>query len=339
MKNLIEERDNEMIRRLKFKKKMDGIINLSAGSGERQLDEGAVVEGFDGDEQVRLFIAKGAMKKFLDGENEYLPNIDDDYKGYINLGHSNFNQDPTSLIGEWTKNDLSLVDIGNERQGIDVKLNLYDWHDKVILLKKLPFTVGISAEFLGHYVPEMSDSMGFPVYDEICITGFAVVGNGANVNSNGISLKGEQMLKDKIEKLQNALDEMKPSEEVSPETEEEVSVDEPEEETPETDGEETSEGSDEAPEDSEESDGESDEESDDSEEILDDALSAIERLQAEVESLRAENKELKGNIKKFTAKYQTLSVAINPSLKKEESVNNKDSFDRYGGFNDGIGEE
>lgn len=336
MKNLIEERDNEMIRRLKFKKKMDGIINLSAGSGERLLDEGAVVEGYEGDEHVRLFITKGAMKKFLAGENEHLPNIDDDYKGYINLGHSNFNQDPTSLIGEWTKNDLSLVDIGNERQGIDVKLNLYDWHDKVILLKKLPFTVGISAEFLGHYVPEMSDSMGFPVYDEICITGFAVVGNGANVNSNGISLKGEQMLKDKLEKLQNALDEMKPLEEEvsSEETEEEVSVDESEEtseessdEASESEGEE----SDEAPEDSEV------EESD--EEILDDALSVIERLQAEVESLRAENKELKGNIKKFTAKYQTLSVAINPSLKKEESVNNKDSFDRYGGFNDGIGEE
>lgn len=335
MKNLIEERDNEMIRRLKFKKKMDGIINLSAGSGERLLDEGAVVEGYEGDEYVRLFITKGAMKKFLAGENEHLPNIDDDYKGYINLGHSNFNQDPTSLIGEWTKNDLSLVDIGNERQGIDVKLNLYDWHDKVILLKKLPFTVGISAEFLGHYVPEMSDSMGFPVYDEICITGFAVVGNGANVNSNGISLKGEQMLKDKLEKLQNALDEMKPLEEEvsSEETEEEVSVDESEEtseETPEETPEEETDG---------ESDGESDDESGDSEEILDDALSVIERLQAEVESLRAENKELKGNIKKFTAKYQTLSVAINPSLKKEESVNNKDSFDRYDGFNDGIGEE
>lgn len=334
MKNLIEERDNEMIRRLKFKKKMDGIINLSAGSGERLLDEGAIVEGFDGDEHVRMFIAKGAMAKFLAGENEHLPNIDDDFTGYINLGHSNFNQDPTSLIGEWTKNDLSLVDIGNERQGIDVKLNLYDWHDKVILLKKLPFTVGISAEFLGHYVPEMSDSMGFPVYDEICIRGFAVVGNGANVNSNGISLKGEQMLKDKIEKLQNALDEMKPLEEEvsSEETEEEVSVDESEEseETPEETPEEETEG---------ESDGESDDESSDSEEILDDALSVIERLQAEVESLRAENKELKGNIKKFTTKYQTLSVAINPSLKKEESVNNKDSFDRYGGFNDGIGEE
>lgn len=324
MKNLIEERDSEMIRRLKFKKKMDGLINLSADSGERLLDEGAVVEGYEGEEHVRLFIMTGSMKKFLNGENEYLPNIDDDYTGYINLGHTNFNQDPTSLIGEWTKSDLSLVDIGNERQGIDVKLNLWDWHDKVQLLKKLPFTVGISAEFYGHYNYEMSDVMGFPVYDEICITDFAVVGNGANVNSNGISLKGEQMLKDQLEKLQNTLDEMQSSKEVTPEEtpEEETSVEETPEETP-----------DETPE-------EGENEGEEGESVLDEALSVITRLREENAELKAENESLKTSIKKFTAKYQTLSVAINPSLKNEkENVNKQENFDRYDGHKDGIGVE
>lgn len=334
MNNLLEQRDSDMIKRVKFKKKMDGLINLSANNSDaRLLDEGAVVEGED---MVRFFIKKGTMQKFFNGENEYLPNIDDDYKGYINIGHTNFCQDPTCLIGEWTKNDLSLVEIGDERQGIDVNIRLWDWHPTVQLLHKLPYSVGISAEFYAHTDNELSESMGMSVYDEVLITDFAVVGNGANVNSNGISLntEGTDMKKNEVvEKLQNALNEMN-----APEPEEPIEGAEVPTEEPETPVEDESEGEGTLDE-GEESDEAPDNEGEDSEGVLDEALSAIERLREENAELKAENESLKASISKFTAKFQTLSVAINPSLKEEPTKVEEESFDRYGGYTDGIGKE
>ena len=329
MNNILEERDKGITERRRVKKHLDSIINLSeGGDNARLLDEGAVVVGED---TVRLFIKKGAIEKFMNGENVYLPNIDDNYTGYINLGHDDFYANPISLIGSWNKSDLSVVDIGNGRKGIDVNVRLWDWHPFASIIHNLPYKVGISAEFLGHLDYESSEELGYSVYDEICITDFAVVGNGANVNSNGLMLKGENM-KD-MDKLQASLNEM------AEENTEDTPTVEPA--TDDTVDNEDNTVVDDTSDDS--TDANSDDNSDDSVD-LSAVLAKIEELTTKVGELRDENKELKDKLdskdaemQKFTERFHTLSVKLNPALGKKEEVKEEEMSDRYDGHNDGIG--
>lgn len=330
MKNIIEERDANNIKRQKFKKKFDSAINLSADEGGyRLLDEGAVISGED---IVRFIIAKGTLEKYFNGENEYLPNIDENYKGYINLGHEDFYANPICLIGEWDKSDLSIVDIGGERKGLDVNVKLYDWHPYTQIIHNLPYTIGLSAEFYGHVDWEMTEALGEIVYDEICITDFAVVGYGANASSNGINLnenpKGGNMAKDKLEKLQDALEEMDSG---NSEADEKLETEEPEvEETEEeTEVAETEE--------------EAEEETEEEENKMAEILEAVNALTQKVDALTEENKALKGELEKkestmnkFAEKFKSLTIDVNPDFGgdvKDEEM----SEDRYDGYSDGIG--
>lgn len=327
MNNILKERDRDVTKRQRLKKRLDNIINLSeSDSTARLLDEGAVVSG---DDSIRFIIKKGVLEKFMNGENQELPNIDDGYKGFINLGHDDFYANPTSLIGEWTKSDLKLVDIGNDRNGLDVDIRLWEWHPTVELLHKLPYSVGISAEFLGHIDWEATDELGYTVYDEICIMDFAVVGNGANANSNGLMLKGEPM-DNELKKLQESLDEMDEAKE------EELEVEETEEE----ELEEVQEESIESEEEVEVEEAEEAEETD----ALSEVMAKIEELAAKVDALEEENASLKESlsakeqdIKEFTDKFQTLSVKLNPALKKNTNKEELKEVSRYGNSNDGIG--
>lgn len=326
MKNIIEERDENNIKRQKFKKKFDDSINLSAENEYRLLDEGVVVSGED---TVRFIIAKGTMEKFYNGDNKYLPNIDDEYKGFINLGHDDFYANPICLIGEWSKKDLELVDIGGERKGLNVDVKLYDWHPYTQIIHNLPYTIGLSAEFYGHIDFEKSETIGEIVYDEICITDFAVVGYGANITSNGINLtEGENMKKDELKVLQDALSEMKSASEVD-EVKETGEALEPEklDETTEE----------------ENSDVEEEPEEEEKEEVdLSEILSAINTLTEKVSELTEENSQLRtkleakdNEIRTFAEKFESLSVSLNPDFKGEKKE--ELSEDRYDGFNDGIG--
>lgn len=326
MKNIIEERDENNIKRQKFKKKFDDSINLSAENEYRLLDEGVVVSGED---TVRFIIAKGTMEKFYNGDNKYLPNIDDEYKGFINLGHDDFYANPICLIGEWSKKDLELVDIGGERKGLNVDVKLYDWHPYTQIIHNLPYTIGLSAEFYGHIDFEKSETIGEIVYDEICITDFAVVGYGANITSNGINLtEGENMKKDELKVLQDALSEMKSASEAE-EVKETGEALEPEklDETTEE----------------ENSDVEEEPEEEETEEVdLSEILSAINTLTEKVSELTEENSQLRtkleakdNEIRTFAEKFESLSVSLNPDFKGEKKE--ELSEDRYDGFNDGIG--
>ena len=125
MNDLIKQRDERTERRKKYKKKVDSMFNLSYKDDEkmslsmnikklsdttiRLLDEGAIV----GDEYIDFIIKKGTLQKYMDGRNEYLPNLEEGFVGSVNLGHMDFATFPF-IIGEWTKADLSLVDIDDE---------------------------------------------------------------------------------------------------------------------------------------------------------------------------------------------------------------------------------
>ena len=224
MNDLIKDRDERTRRRKKTKRKMDSIIGLSYHDKEhnaaslsfnatklvtdkiRLLDEGFFDNGF--------VIKKGTLEKYLNGKNEFVRgwelgddgwqatevlNLTDDFVGTVNLGHMDFATFPF-IIGEWNKSDLTLVDIENDRKGIDVNLRLDEDSVFVKELKRQPYDIGISSEFWYHVnesdTESLSEMLGhyMPVIDEIFIFAYGLVGECGNVNSSGLELamnKGE----------------------------------------------------------------------------------------------------------------------------------------------------
>lgn len=92
------------------------------------------------------------------------------------------------------KEDLSLVDNGDGRKGLDVVLHLDEDSVFVKELKRMPYTLAVSAEFYYHINDKASEELGILTIDEIFVKDFAIVGDGGNVGSNDIELntKGEK---------------------------------------------------------------------------------------------------------------------------------------------------
>lgn len=219
--DLIEKRDERTRNRKKVKRKMDSIIGLSyhdedkkvmslsadaiklADNKARLIDEGYIDNGF--------VIKKGTLEKYLNGQNQYVRgyefdgehyaqtevlNLTNDFVGTVNLGHMDFAQMPF-ILGSWTKDDLSLVDVENDRKALDVQLHLDEDSMFIKELKRQNFDIGISAEFWVHENVEdteaLSETLGYylPVFDEIYIFAYGLVGECGNVNSSGLELKKE----------------------------------------------------------------------------------------------------------------------------------------------------
>lgn len=331
MNDLIKQRDERTERRKKYKKKVDSMFNLSYKDDEkmslsmnikklsdttiRLLDEGAIV----GDEYIDFIIKKGTLQKYMDGRNEYLPNLEEGFVGSVNLGHLDFATFPF-IIGEWTKADLSLVDIDDERKGLDVNLRLDSESMFVKELERQPYDIGISSEFYYHVDRDSTDAIGYLVIDEVYIFAYGLVGECGNVNSSGLELKGEsnmtkeqlEELKAKMETPETEAEETELSAEVEVEEEEtieetELNADEASEDTTEeepveelseeevptedADGEAELSVSEEA--EGEEVDEEVSEEAESEEATYEDVEAYISELQEQVASLSAENAELK----------------------------------------------
>ena len=223
MSDLIEKRDERTRKRKRMKRRMDSIIGLSfhdkdkkvmsltvepqklGNNRARLIDEGYIDNGF--------VIKKGTLEKFLHGENQYVRgwefdgeewhqtevlNLTSDFVGTVNLGHMDFSVMPY-ILGEWTKDDLTLVDIENDRKALDVELHLDEESVFIKELKRQSHDIGISAEFWVHENMEdteaLSETLGYylPVFDEIYIFAYGLVGECGNVNSSGLELKGEPM--------------------------------------------------------------------------------------------------------------------------------------------------
>ena len=208
-------------------------VNLSSGYVEnkptRLIDEGAIT--YEGGNDIRLYIKKGAVQAFYDS-------LSSDYVGYINLAHIDIASLPLNL-GTWTKDDLTVVDIGDGRKGLDVNVKLNRELHIVQDLLKQEIPLSISAELRGTLDFESSFKFNAPFYNEIEIAGFSVVANPANVNSTGENLnsKGdsEMNLWEKILKLSSENKEEKKNEALE-NKEEEKEEKEPskEEKTPES---------------------------------------------------------------------------------------------------------
>ena len=396
MSDLIEKRDERTRKRKKIKRKMDKIIGLSfhdkdkkvmsltieqpqklSDSKARLIDEGYIDNGF--------VIKKGALEKFLNGRNEYVRgwefdgeewhqtevlNLTSDFVGTVNLGHMDFSVMPF-ILGEWTKDDLTLVDIENDRKALDVALHLDEESMFIKELKRQNHDIGISAEFWVHENAEdtetLSETLGYylPVFDEIYIFAYGLVGECGNVNSSGLELKGEPMedMKDIIEV--KSLDEIEelgaeevevPAEEVAEEATEEVVDNEPAEEEADEVAEEESEGEEAPAEETDEEvsdEGEDDEAEDESEElsIVSELREQIQTLTNKITELAEANASLKKTNKRLSAKYQNeldkkakfkeelkgLSVELLPEEEKKAETKELKVTDRKY-YSDGIGE-
>lgn len=318
-------------------------VNLSSGYVEnkptRLIDEGAIT--YEGGDDIRLYIKKGAVQAFYDS-------LSSDYVGYINLAHIDITSLPLNL-GTWTKDDLTVVDIGNGRKGLDVNVKLNRELHIVQDLLKQEIPLSISAELRGTLDLESSFKFNAPFYNEIEIVGFSVVANPANVNSTGENLnsKGdsEMNLWEKILKLSSENKEEKKNEALENKEEEkekkEPSKEEkaPESKTDEAENEEEAKKSEETL--------ETVEMSKDDMEKINKFMDAFETLSAKVEALETENAELKQKLesskkektefeKKAESTLDRLSSLIsgqaNDKEKKEEKLasTSKVSGDMWG---------
>lgn len=317
-------------------------VNLSSGYVEnkptRLIDEGAIT--YEGGDDIRLYIKKGAVQAFYDS-------LSSDYVGYINLAHIDITSLPLNL-GTWTKDDLTVVDIGDGRKGLDVNVKLNRELHIVQDLLKQEIPLSISAELRGTLDFESSFKFNAPFYNEIEISGFSVVANPANVNSTGenlnsnskgdsemnlwekiLKLSSENKEEKKNEALENKEEEKEPSkEEKTPESKEEGTESKEEEKK----GEETL---------------ETVEMSKDDMEKINKFMDAFEALSAKVEALEQENAELKEKLKsskkektEFEKKAEStldrlsslISGQANDKEKKEEKLasTSKVSGDMWG---------
>lgn len=304
-------------------------VNLSSGYVEnkptRLIDEGAIT--YEGGDDIRLYIKKGAVQAFYDS-------LSSDYVGYINLAHIDIASLPLNL-GTWTKDDLTVVDIGDGRKGLDVNVKLNRELHIVQDLLKQEIPLSISAELRGTLDLESSFKFNAPFYNEIEIAGFSVVANPANVNSTGENLnsKGdsEMNLWEKILKLSSENKEEKKNEALENKEEEEEKEPSKEENTLEskeegTENEEAKKGEETL---------ETVEMSKDDMEKINKFMDAFEALSAKVEALEKENAELKEKLnsskkektefeKKAESTLDRLSSLIsgqaNDKEKKEEKL-------------------
>lgn len=311
-------------------------VNLSSGYVEnkptRLIDEGAIT--YEGGDDIRLYIKKGAVQAYYDS-------LSSDYVGYINLAHIDIASLPLNL-GTWTKDDLTVVDIGDGRKGLDVNVKLNRELHIVQDLLKQEIPLSISAELRGTLDLESSFKFNAPFYNEIEIAGFSVVANPANVNSTGENLnsKGdsEMNLWEKILKLSSENKEEKKNEAL------ENKDDEKEEKEPES-KEEGTENEEEAKKVEETL--ETVEMSKDDMEKINKFMDAFEALSAKVEALETENAELKEKLKnskkektEFEKKAEStldrlsslISGQVNDKEKKEEKLasTSKVSGDMWG---------
>lgn len=318
-------------------------VNLSSGYVEnkptRLIDEGAIT--YEGGNDIRLYIKKGAVQAFYDS-------LSSDYVGYINLAHIDITSLPLNL-GTWTKDDLTVVDIGDGRKGLDVNVKLNRELHIVQDLLKQEIPLSISAELRGTLDFESSFKFNAPFYNEIEISGFSVVANPANVNSTGENLnsKGdsEMNLWEKILKLSSENKEEKKNEALENKEEEkekkEPSKEEkaPESKTDEAENEEEAKKGEETL--------ETVEMSKDDMEKINKFMDAFETLSAKVETLETENAELKEKLKsskkektEFEKKAEStldrlsslISGQANDKEKKEEKLTStsKVSGDMWG---------
>lgn len=374
---IIDDRDQRTRKRKKAKDKLDRAITLSANplvsnkavtlsvnksnDDVRLLDEGSIVTA---DGTLDLYIKKGVIKKFVNGKNKKLTprylygdiaedyfkdpdepmNLTDDYVGSINIGHKDFATNPDGIVGEWTKEDLSVVKNDNGRMGLNVNVRLNPLHPRVQALEVQGIPVGVSVEMWLHLDEKATEEVTeerkeySPIVDEIFISDFAIVGECGNVGSSEtIDFEGGSM-DEKIttEEVTEDIETVEVETEETEPTEETISSDDENEES--TEG---------GEEDNEEDNADEDEaEEGEIEESMDQDTFSV--VLDEIKSLRGLVEELKGKVESLTNDNAVL-VQENETIKKTnrklsnklkaKAEADKEFMDKFQGLEVSLGEK
>lgn len=366
MSDQIEKRDERTRIRKRKKREMDSIIGLSVKDNEKHALRLDMEPGKLSDTTIRLLdegycdngfvLKKGALEKYLNGQNQYvrgwehngeeweqtgIMNLTEDFVGSVNIGHQDFATFPF-LVGEFRKSDLSLVEVENDRHALNVAVRLDEDSIFVKELKRKDYDIGVSSEFWYHINEEdteaLSEMLGYrmPVIDEVFIFAYGLVGECGNVNSSGLELNMEENKNvETVETVEDTVETVEgPIEEVNePETE---TVEEAEGEEAEVE---------EVQEDDEDS---GDEAYEETLALIEDLRGQVATLTAENESLKEANAELKKTNRKISNKLKdekskkeefikntrniSVKLGVNEEEPKEEKVTK--SF----AFGDGIGD-
>lgn len=160
----------------------------------RLLDEGVVVDGVD---DVYAVIKKGVLKKAYNA-------MPDDFEGNIDKDHNR-----SIELGTFTKKELRLVKLEDDRYGIDVNVKLDDELYAVRDLKRVGRKKAISSEFWSteNEFVKKSAITGreeewdylVPLIDEVQITGYAVCDAPKNANSYDEGLLNKASAKEGLE--------------------------------------------------------------------------------------------------------------------------------------------
>ncbi len=288
----------------------------------RLLDEGVVVEG---DSTPYAVIGKGVIKKWYD-------ELPSNFEGYINKDHISGID-----LGKFKKSDLRLVELGDDRYGVDVNVKLdHELYATKDLLRSMN-RKAISSEFYydaDEYVKasvatgdtSFPDWFLIPKISAISLVGYAVVDNPKNANSYDEDLlkkasadeeEGKNTMSEEEKKKLEAEGEVENQEieDKTEDTEVEDNADagedegEKEQNSAAGDGEDTEDkGEGEADtedegDDTDEGDGEG--ESEDEDDKSDEGESTVDQLATAIESLKAENKALKEENAELKAKLST----------------------------------
>lgn len=169
-----------------------GIMKLASSSSSdgwyRLFDEGYIMSASG---NPVWYAAKGVVDSIYN-------NVSSSFTGIVNLAHQDAASSPV-IIGTWTKKDLRVVDAGEGRKGLDVKLNLDEDSVYVQDLKrqqeKYGTNIGISSELEVTHDWDLYAEVGTPVVTEARMEAFAVVGEAGNARSGNITLssKGDNM--------------------------------------------------------------------------------------------------------------------------------------------------
>lgn len=337
--NIIKERDKRNTHRKNMKELYDSQMKLSVTeNGWVPLLQEGMVTYADG--TPWFYIMRGALRNYYD-------ELPEDYEGSINIGHTDMASFPERIVGKWTKANMRVVDIGDDRQRLETNLPVNYDHPLVQALEMADFDVGLSVEMSTKINEDLTDNrelnpFGVPVVEKLFVYDYGIVGDAGDVNSMGIHLKGGSELQmNKLAALlskeggSNIADITKLMDEAlsEAETEEELSVEEAEETSEEAEEEEASEEVEE-----EEVAEEETEEVGEEEEEENTFMSVMSQLADELKALREENESLKEQLAarddaeaEFVKKFKKLSVSLS-SKPKEPVAEHKEVY------TDGIGE-
>lgn len=215
--------DDSVKKRKKAKEIYDKIINYKASSkSEQDYIIYSYADKYEEDDEYiyikNVLLSEGIV---INNPLDYIPRgeirkaynfLDSDFNTSIDIGHLDYRQYPIAL-GEFSKENLEIVTKDDGREELVVTAKLYknvSLVQDIMYLMQKGYKFGISASFKsnGNYELEAKiyEESGLDVFvrENINLINFSIVGEGANVDSNGLNIYqkgGKDMDFDKLDDI------------------------------------------------------------------------------------------------------------------------------------------